>query len=498
MSLFQKILGNTVIQIAGKLTTAFIALGTINILSRYFSPSGFSDYGTVYSILALFSAFADMGIYTIVLRDMALHESEKQKWYSLGIILRFLTSIIAMICCVAFVFLIPAYDHTWIPFGVMIASVGTLFMLMSGIVSVVLQYYLKMQYYALAMIFGKIFIFLGLLLFTQVFFPLASFESFLAIIAFGSLGSVVIFIITWWFSHSFFPLLFLFDWKSLWNLFKKAFPFGIATLLNILYFQMGMLSFHFLLPRSQNTFCTDLFCADIESSKYLVALRMVEVLMYFPVFFMGSLLPSLTAQVQSKSVSSPSLVSYGFLFLIFLGFPMGICTALMAPSLVLLLAPESFLSTEFSFGSDSAFFVLAFSLGFAFLNVFIAYVLIALGKQSQVMIRSFIAVCLEALLLFILVPHFGLIGASMATAFTEVFVFVFGIILLFRYHPFPILWKGILQVFFAIAGASLVIFYSQYFFSSLLLTLFLSGFSFFFLLFKIGFFTPELKKIFSK
>ncbi len=509
MSIVQKILGNTFAQIAGKLATAVIALLTVNILSRYFSASDFGDYGTIYEYLAIFGAMADMGIYTLVLREMSKPSNNKEKLYGLGFALRVIVTALAMLLAVAIVFFIPAYDGTKIPLGVIIAAVGTFFILMSGTVSVVLQYALKMKFYSYSLIVGKLVTFAGVLLITQVIFPEANDTAFFWILFLGLIGTLVILAGTYLFSQKEIPLTPRFEKQKLLELFKESLPFGIAMILATLYFRVGFLMLGMLLPRSEDGVCVAEFCGDLESGKYLVALRMMEVLMYFPIFFMNSFLPFMTEKIETKAKNLQKILGMGFLFLFGLGLPLAIGGFFLATPLAGMLASETLLSTEISgnfiAGSDAAFRVLSIAIFFAFLNIFYSFLLIAKGKQHTLMKINFLAVIFNITSNLLLIPIFGLLGAAYSTVLSEIFLIVLMIFALRNNTKieYPLNFLGKIFLACVVMGSG-IYFLSPYFLVSfgklggLGLASLLSGILFFGVLHFTQFLSPELQKFLGK
>src|SRR3989338_6580715 len=132
MSLARKILHNTLIQIAGKLVTAALSVVVLKIISNYLGAAGYGDYTTVYQFLALFGIIADFGIYTITVKEMAKDETQIPMILGNVMGLRTLLAIFAMAFAALAVFLMPDYENTLIPIGVLIATVATFFTLING------------------------------------------------------------------------------------------------------------------------------------------------------------------------------------------------------------------------------------------------------------------------------------------------------------------------------------------------------------------------------
>ncbi|MCT4592554.1 MAG: oligosaccharide flippase family protein [Candidatus Gracilibacteria bacterium] len=195
MSIARKILKSTFAQVAGKAITALLAVLVVKILSNYLSKSGYGDYGTVYEFLAFFGAMADLGIFTIAVREMSSSKNS-EKIFQNSLTLRTLTTTIAMSLGVIVAFLITRYQGTYIPYGIAIASIATWLVILSGTLSIALQARLKMEYQAIALVLGKI-LTVGAIITTVNTHPIATKQSFYLLLWAGVAGSFLTFLLTY-------------------------------------------------------------------------------------------------------------------------------------------------------------------------------------------------------------------------------------------------------------------------------------------------------------
>lgn len=70
----KKIYTNTIAQIAGKLITAVISIFMIKILTNYLDIAGYGLYSKIYNYISIFSVIADLGLYTISVRELSHHQ----------------------------------------------------------------------------------------------------------------------------------------------------------------------------------------------------------------------------------------------------------------------------------------------------------------------------------------------------------------------------------------------------------------------------------------
>jgi O-antigen/teichoic acid export membrane protein len=213
-------------------------------------------------------------------------------------------------------FLIPQYQNTVIPLGVAIAALSTFFVILSGTLSAALQIKLRMEIAAFALVIGKVFTVLFILLLTQKIYPEASQESFYALIWAGSLGAGVTFLLTAIFTRRIFPIRFRFDAKQAKKIIIEAAPFAIALALHTFYIRMDILLLSLLLPASDQGVCSSRFCSDTEVGVYAVGARILEILIMVPIYFMNSVLPSLTRAITGSSATLNRLLKNAFSFFV--------------------------------------------------------------------------------------------------------------------------------------------------------------------------------------
>ncbi len=75
----KKIYTNTIAQIGSKLITAVISIGLIGFLTRYLDISDYGIYSKIYNYLSIFAVIADLGLYTITVREISGTNDEKKR-----------------------------------------------------------------------------------------------------------------------------------------------------------------------------------------------------------------------------------------------------------------------------------------------------------------------------------------------------------------------------------------------------------------------------------
>ena len=143
MSVARKILWNTGVQILGKALVSALGVVVLKLITNYLGKSGYGNYTAAFEFLAFFSIVADLGLYTVGVREMA-KKSDKVPMI-IGNILTIRTIVAALIisCAIVSAYFIPLPGHK--NSFVVLWSAASVFNLLTSTISTVLQVYLKMD-----------------------------------------------------------------------------------------------------------------------------------------------------------------------------------------------------------------------------------------------------------------------------------------------------------------------------------------------------------------
>jgi len=431
MSIARKILENTFVQIIGKLLTGALSIVVLKIISGYLGTSGYGDYTTIYQFLAFFGIIADFGIYTITVKEMSKDESKIPVILGNVMGLRTLLAIFAMGLAVAAVFLMPNYENTLIPIGVLIATLATLLTLLNGTISSVLQVHLKMHYTTIGLVLGKVVSVLYLAWVAYIAFTDNLVGGFYQLLWSGVIGNLAMFLITAYYVRRYCKITYRFDFGYWKKVFFTSLPFGVALILNTIYFRLDVILLTMLLPHSQTmpnhqADCVKVLCSDVEVGLIGVAMRMLETLVIVPVYFMNSVLPIMTRFIEEQSEKIRSLMQYSFDFLIATALPILIGSFILARPIIYFISDPEFVSGNvYTYGSDYAVKILMFAMLFSFINSLFGFTLVVLNKQVKLMYINLGAVIFNLIANVILIPYFGFRGAALVSVVSELIILIF-------------------------------------------------------------------------
>jgi O-antigen/teichoic acid export membrane protein len=446
MSTAKKILGNTVIQVLGRAVMAVVSIGILKAVSDFLSVDGYGQYTAVYEFLAFFGIAADFGLFTIGVREMS--KGERDKNFIAGNIfgMRIFTAAITMALAVILAFVLPQYQGTFIPIGISIAAISVFLTILQGTVSSVLQVELKMEYATIGLVGGKVLSFLWMLAAIYYFYTgTPTQEAFDQLMIAGVVGNGFALLFTYRYAAKYAHLTPRYE-KAYWKeIFKGAFPYGIALVFNMIYFRIDSVMLLFMK-------------GSHELGYYGPAVRMLEILQVIPVYFMNSVLPVLSKALQEDSKKVERILTLSMNFLFMAALPVAIGIYMLAYPIIFLTTQPEFLSQldKGIYGSDVALQILCIAMAISFNGSLYNYSLVALGKQSKLLWINAGAAVLNITLNLFVIPAWGFRGASWATVVTEIFILLISGTLVRRYLKYRVDWKTFAKTLFA-AGMMAVI-----------------------------------------
>jgi O-antigen/teichoic acid export membrane protein len=448
MSTAKKILSNTVTQVIGRAIMAVVSIGILKSVSGFLSVEGYGQYTAVYEFLAFFGIAADFGLFTIGVREMS--KGERDRNFISGNIfgMRMVTALVTMGLATIAAFLIPSYQGTYIPVGIAIASLSVFLTILQGTISSVLQVELKMQHATVGLVLGKVVSFGWMLATIYVFYTGEPTQAaFNQLMIAGLLGNLLAFVYTYHYAARYAALRPTYD-RAYWKeIFVGAFPYGIALVLNMIYFRIDSLMI--LMMKGTH-----------ELGYYGPSMRMLEILNVIPVYFMNSVLPVLSRSLKEGGEKVQRILQLAMNFLYMAALPMAIGLYLLAYPIIFLTTQPEFLSRldEGIYGSDIALQILAIAMAISFNSSLYNYSLVALGKQSKLLWVNGGGAVFNILVNLWAIPQWGFRGAAWATVATEVFIMLVAGTLARRYLKYQIDWATMAKTTLAAAVMGLVVY----------------------------------------
>lgn len=426
----RKILSNTFVQVLGKFTMALLGFVSVKLVAVYLSVEERGVYESAFNFLALAGTFADMGLYTIAIREYAKGEYAKEKVLGNILAIRQLLSLAVLGCAFLLFFVIPAYRGMgWNFFAaIVIFGAATMVALLNGTVTGVLQAEYQMKHATLAQVLGKVGTIVLMCLGIFVLFPRTSsmyealgpvgFWGFQWLYVSALLGNIAMYLYTRHHVKKIVPIRYQCDMEYWKKLFKEALPYGIALALSAFYFKIDVT----LIP-----LFFDAKTAHEMIAIYVGATKILENFSIIPLFFLNALLPLILQLMKEEHWERLKSVVQSSLDLLFLmSLPIAVGGYTLAYPIIFVTNKQDYLSRLASgfVGSDQILKIVIFAVFFSYLGLLFNFLLVAQGKQKKLILINGLTLLFNILMNLLLLPRFGILASAWITVASEAIVLV--------------------------------------------------------------------------
>lgn len=472
-SLSYRIAKNSLTIYVGKIISLTISFFIFVYLANYLGEISFGQLSLAIAYIGTFEILVNFGLNQILVREISIHKSSTAQLLGNGIILKFILAFLAIIISnLLSVFLYPSRDVLiliWIIslnlfFSTKLSSARTVF-------DTIFQVDLQMFF---PIIFGVIDALLfALLLYFFTLWNKIGLIGIAIIYTVSNLPGTVLLLLKFFKTTT--PK-FKINLYSIRSLLLESLPIAIYLFFSILNTKFDILLLSWM--RS-----------DAEIGFYSAAIRLVYPLVFFSTSFSISLFPLLSKYYSSDQQQFTRVLKFGAKFIFVIALFLALALFFNANEIITKFYISSYRPAILPF----KYLILA--MGINFLNLYLVDILVATKKQIYATIVLGISLLVNVLLNLILIPKFGIVGASYVRLTTSLLVFI----LLFFFLSnklkiskiFPYTKLGLLSCLFLIFSALLDKF-------GLILNLLISLLTFTSLLFALKIFSKkELNLLFS-
>ncbi|MDD5732025.1 MAG: flippase [Patescibacteria group bacterium] len=453
----KKIAINTLVQIVGKGITTAIAVVMLAYLARYLGVGGYGEYTTVFAFLGFFAIIADMGFYTVAVREMAKDPESSRKVLGNIFSLRLIFALVLLIAPLVG-FLIPSYSEA-VKIGIIIGTFSSLFVLLNQIFVSIFQVHLRMDRSVISDVCARTVLFVLTIIFIRQNLSLQFF------ILANVIANLFLLLLSFAMSRKFLLFKPLFDFKYWKHIIKESLPLGIVIVLGLIYFKIDTIMLSIM---------KDSTAVGIYGAPY----KILEILITIPSIFMGSVFPLISKYIKEKDIRFKDSFQTSFDFMLILAVPLVVAIYLLAKPIVYLVLGEEFAA------SVIVLQYLIFAVLIIFLGTIMGNFVVAANLQKKLVWVYLLSVFFNITGNLILIPRYSYIGSSITTIATELLVCTCAYI---------ILYKGLkiiprFHVFLKVLFSALIMGIALYYFSNinLFLLIVLGSIVYFVVLYLIG------------
>lgn len=428
MSLTHKIAKNTFWQILGRGIGLIFSTLSFILLTHYLKVEKFGNYITVTTFLQLFSILADLGltlmsvqlISEITDKDEIVRQKKTDDIFSNIFTLRLISIFVLLSIAPIAVWFFPYPSQ--IKYGVLICSIGFLFISLTQIFQSIFQKNLEMNKPAISDVASKASFLIG------IYLVIIKGWNLYGVLFFVVLSNFIHFILLFYWSKKFVKVRFLVQ-LSVWKeIYKRSWPLSLSIIFNLVYLKADILILS--LYRNQ----------DVVGI-YGAAYRAIDVLTVFPYLFVGLLLPILSlAWAENNKERFMSILQKGFDALTTIATPLVVGVIFLSKPIMVLIAGKEFE------GSGSVLRVLIIALGMIYIGNVFSHSVVAIDKQRKMMWAYLFTAVTSLIGYFIFIPLYSYWGAVGVTLYSETLITVLSLLMVVktvqRWPKFTVLFKS--------------------------------------------------------
>jgi O-antigen/teichoic acid export membrane protein len=419
----RKILTNTAAQIGGKLSTVLVSILLVNLLTNYFNTGEVGLYNKIYNYLSIFATLADAGLYAIAVRELSRCRDDREATERIsGNVLAIRTASGAVIIALALgiALFLDGYNSPLALASIFVTGVFTLLGLVNSSILSLLQAHLDTGFSFVSTTVGKLANFAAIVAIIAIGFPKSVIDlnpearwwAFVAVMAAGLLGNLVMTAMLWWHARGRYTLVWRYDRATAGALLRESAPYGLALVLGVIYFKVDVVMISLLEPAS---------LADHSIGLYSVPMKILEVGIMFATLFLNSMLPVFSRAADSGDHASLARSARrAYLLLFALGAGLGAGLFAVGQDFLLVLATGDYVyppgggySSYDVFRVSGAFFV------FSFIGQLATFLLVSHKRQSLLLWINAIIALVNIAGNALLIPMYSFYGSAVMTVVSQ-------------------------------------------------------------------------------
>lgn len=404
----QKVLSNTFYQVVGRFVSAVETLVATALVTRTLGPAGYGDIIIVITYVSTFFVMADFGINNIVVRSWAKEPQKAKAEFTDLLVLRFIMSLALCLAAAVLAVLLSKTSAQYsqvVLKGIMVGLTLIIGQSLYFSASAVFQTFFSYAKSFWASLWGNIVALI--LLVVAIYFGVGELGVIGAII----LGSLVPTVLALYFVREYLSLKSLrFNFKYSKLLLVASLPTGLGLIINTVYTSSDRLLLSVLVPAS-------------ALGLYGLAYKVFENILVLPNFYMNASFPVMVARKEESQESLGHTVQKIFDAISLVVFPLIAGGIILSPVIINLVGGESFS------GADTVLAVLFLGSVIYFYSPLFRWLLIVEHQEWWLPWIYGLGLATNVALNLIAIPRYGIVGAAVVNAISELAVLVFSAVI---------------------------------------------------------------------
>ncbi|MBL0742215.1 flippase [Chryseolinea lacunae] len=378
-------------------------------VARYLGPSQYGLLNYVISLVTLFSVIGDLGMESILVRELIRHEEKRDRILGTAFTLKIVAALLIFVLLIVLAQVTTADAKTRTL--IYIVAGGTLFESFR-----IIEYFFQSKVWSKYLVWSQISA-LAIISIYRITLVLteASLEWFawtytldFFIVAVGA--------IFFYFRNGFSPLAWKFDFTLAKDLLKNVWPLIFASMAVSVYMKIDQVMIKWILNDEANGY-------------YGVAVRLSEMWNFIPVAICASLFPAIVSAKQTSEYLYLNRLQWLYDLMIVISVCIAVPMTFLSGIFVRIIFGESFAAA----GDLTSIYI--WSGVFVFLGVASSKWIVTENLQTFRMYSYIVAAIINVLLNFVLIDYLGLNGAAIATLIAYAYASYFSLLLKRKTRP---------------------------------------------------------------
>jgi O-antigen/teichoic acid export membrane protein len=398
MSTAQRVVRNTAVLIASNISSFVLGFFFTMYVARHLGADGFGVLSFGLAFTAIFGMFADIGLQTLMIREIARDKALAAKYLGNVAVMKLLLVVLTF-GLMALVINVLDYPPQTVNV-VYLLGLATVLNAFSLMFYGVFFAYERMEFQALGQVLA------GAITLAGAFWAISHDYSVAAFAMFYTIASVVTLGYSFAISAWKFTLPRIEVDSGFWKrTFKEAWPFGLAALFAAFFYYI-------------DSVMLSVIKGEEAVGWYSAAHRLLSALMVIPMAYFSAIFPIMSRlHITSKELQRFTY-ERSFKYMLMLGVPIGVGTTILANKIIVLIFGLGYVN------SIIALQILVWSIVFGFVSGVFTQSFASANKQIVVTIVVTICAVLNVILDVILIPRYGVTGASFSALAAQSLVFV--------------------------------------------------------------------------
>lgn len=408
MSTIKRIVNNSMIVIVGIITFKIMSIFLVIYLARYLGTELFGIYNFIFAYLAFFGIIYDLGLYTILVREISRKNEFTNKLIGNAYLIRGFLTFISVTFAIIIINL-TTYSAE-IKSYVLIAAITLFFTSFSEFYTAIFQANLKMKYSIYSKLVFKFFSLVLIFLIIYYKGPL------LYIIYALIVSELVKTLLNYNFSRKFITTRFQLDFSMIKYLLISSTPLMLSGLVDVIHNRVDVIMLSYIIGFE-------------DVGIYSAAYKISEPFGLIPYALMLSIFPLMSSAFNKAEEKLVNIYVLSYRYILIITVPVALLVTLLSESMIAVVYGQDFIEATL------ALQILIWTLVFLSLGRISLQFLVAINKQNLYFSCILAGAVFNILLNLFLIPKWNYIGASIATVMSNIVILILVMYFVTKNYP---------------------------------------------------------------